>query len=85
MPGYKAIDSATRAEILSQIRDQGISVSAAGAAHNVSPKTIYTWLKQDVVDGNKNLILENNKLKRELDQAYRVIGRFTAESQRSKG
>lgn len=42
MSGYKAIDLSVRAEILSQIRDQGISISAAGAAHNVSPKTTYT-------------------------------------------
>jgi len=46
--------------------------------------TIYGWLKQGVVDGNRNLILENNKLKKELEIAYRIIGRATAEMQKSK-
>lgn len=85
MPGYKPIDPAVKAEILDQIRNQGVSVSEAAASHNVSPKTIYTWLRAGVVDGDKNLILENNRLKKELEMAYRVLGRLTAESQRPKG
>jgi malate synthase len=83
MPGYKPINPAVKAEILDQIHNQG--VSEAEASHNVSPKTIYTWLRAGVVDGNKNLILENNRLKKELEQAYRVLGWLTAESQRPKG
>ena len=85
MPGYKPIDPSVKAEILDQIRNQGVSVSEAAASHHVSPKTIYTWLRAGVVDGDKNLILENNRLKKELEQAYRVLGRLTAESQRPKG
>lgn len=85
MPGFKPIDPAIKAEILDQIRNQGISVSEAAASHNVSTKTIYTWLRTNVVDGSKNLILENNRLKKELEQAYKVLGRLTAETQRPKG
>lgn len=85
MPGYKPTDPAVKAEILDQIRNQGMSVSEAAASHQVSPKTIYTWLRAGVVDGNKNLVLENNRLKKELEMAYRVLGRLTAESQRPKG
>lgn len=85
MSGFKPIDPAVKAEILDQVRNQGVSVSEAAASHNVSTKTIYTWLRAHVVDGNKNLILENNRLKKELEQAYRVLGRLTAETQRPKG
>jgi transposase-like protein len=81
----KPTDPKVKAEIVSKIRDEGLSVSAASAKYSVSSKNIYRWLREGVVDGNRNLVLENNKLKKELEIAYRIIGRFTAESQRPKG
>lgn len=84
MPIGKHTDPAVRAEVLKQIRDGGMRVADAATTYNVHPKTIYGWLREGVVDGNRNLILENNKLKKELEMAYRIIGRFTAEAQRSK-
>lgn len=84
MPGYKPIDPAVKAEILDQIRNQGVSVSEAAASHNVSPKTIYTWLRAGVVDGNKNLVLELNRLRKENEQLYKLLGRATAELNRPK-
>jgi predicted site-specific integrase-resolvase len=59
-------------------------VAEAAETYQVNSRTIYGWLKQGVVDGNRNLILENNKLKKELEIAYRIIGRATAEMQKSK-
>ena len=85
MPKGKPIDPQLRTEIVSKIRNDGMSVSAASAHYGVNSKSIYYWLRDGVVDGNRNLILENNKLKKELEIAYRIIGRFTAESQRPKG
>lgn len=84
MPGYKFIDPSVKAEILDQIRNQGMSVSEAAASHNVSPKTIYTWLRSGVVDSNKNLVLELNRLRKENEQLYKLLGRATAEMHRSK-
>ena len=84
MPGYKPIDPAVKAEILDQIRNQGVSVSEAATSHNVSPKTIYTWLRAGVVDGNKNLVLELNRLRKENEQLYKLLGRATAELNRPK-
>ena len=46
--------------------------------------SIYTWLREGVVDGNRNLILENNRLKKELEIAYRILGRLTAKTDRPK-
>jgi transposase-like protein len=84
MPGYKPIDPAVKAKILDQIRNKGVSVSEAAASHNVSPKTIYTWLRTGVVDGDKNLILELNRLRKENEQLYKLLGRATAELNRPK-
>lgn len=80
----KPTDPAVRAEIVSKIRDEGMRVTDASATYGISSKSIYTWLRDGVVDGNRNLILENNKLKKELEIAYRIIGRATAETRRSK-
>lgn len=73
-----------KAEIIAKIRDGGVSVSEASAHYQVSAKSIYTWLREGVVDGNRNLILENNKLKKENEQLYKLLGRATAEMQKSK-
>ena len=85
MPKGTPIDPQLKNEIVSKIRNDGMTVSAASAHYGVKAKSIYYWLRDGVVDGNRNLILENNKLKKELEIAYRIIGRFTAESQRPKG
>jgi transposase len=77
-------DPAVRAEVVHKIRDEGMRVSEASATYGFSSKTIYAWLREGVVDGNRNLILENNRLKKELEIAYRIIGRATAEMQKSK-
>lgn len=84
MPKGRPIDLSLRAEIVSKIRNEGMSVSEASAAYSVNAKSIYYWLREGVVDGNRNLILENNKLKKENEQLYRLLGRATAEMQKSK-
>ena len=80
----KPIDPSVKAEIVSKIRDGGMSVVDASATYDISSKTIYTWLREGVVDGNRNLILENNKLRKELEIAYRILGRLIAETKRPK-
>lgn len=81
----KPTDLQTKATILAKIRDGSLSVTDASSQYGVSSKSIYRWLREGVVDGNHNLILENNRLKKELEQAYRILGRLTAETQRPKG
>lgn len=84
MPKGIPADRTHKAEIVTKIRDQGMSVSEASAQYQLSSKTIYAWLREGVVDGNRNLILENNRLKKENEQLYRLLGRATAEMQKSK-
>jgi transposase len=80
----KPTDPKLRAEIVNKIRHDGMSVSEASSTYGISAKSIYTWLREGVVDGNRNLILENNKLKKELEQVYKLLGRATAEMNRPK-
>ena len=84
MPGFRPIDPQIKAEILAKIRDEGMSVTVAASTYNVSGKTIYNWLRSGVVDGNKNLILELNRLRKENEQLYKLLGRASAELNRPK-
>jgi transposase len=84
MPAGKPIDSKIKAEVISKIRDEGMRVTEASIQYGASSKAIYNWLRDGVVDGKRNLILENNKLKKENEQLYKLLGRATAEMQKSK-
>lgn len=77
-------DPTMKAKILDKIRNQGMPVSQAANEYGVNAKTIYYWLRSGVVGGNKNLILELNRLRKENEQLYKLLGRATAEMQRSK-
>lgn len=78
------VNPSRKAEIVAKIRDEGMRVTDAATQYNVSSKSIYSWLREGVVDGNRNLILENNRLKKENEQLYKLLGRATAEMQKSK-
>jgi transposase len=84
MPSGKPTDPKIKTEIVSKIRHEGLSVTKASATYGISAKSIYTWLRESVVDGNRNLILELNRLKKENEQLYKLLGRATAEMQKSK-
>ncbi len=84
MPTGKPTDPKLRAEIVRKIRDEGMSVTDASATYGISSKSIYTWLRDGVVDGNRNLILELNRLRKENEQLYKLLGRATAEMNRPK-
>ncbi len=84
MPIGKNTDPQIKADIIHEIRNNGLSVVDAAEKYKVSSQTIYNWLRTGVVDSSRNLILENNRLKKELEIAYRIIGRATAEMQRPK-
>jgi transposase-like protein len=84
MPIGKHTDPQIKADIIYEIRNNGLPVVSAAEKYNVSSQTIYNWLRTGVVDSSRNLILENNRLKKELEIAYRIIGRATAEMQNSK-
>jgi len=84
MPKGIPVSEETKSIVIGRIRNEGMSVSEACTTYKVQPKSVYRWLRGEVVDGDRNLILENNRLKKELDTAYRIIGRFTAEASQGK-
>ena len=85
MPVGKHTDPAIKAEILKKIRDEGMRVADAAATYNVHSKTIYSWLRDNVVNSNTSLVLQLNRLKKENEQLYNLLGRATAELKRPKG
>lgn len=73
-----------KAEILDKIRNHGVAVSTISKATGVSTPVIYRWLRSGIVDKDRNLILENNRLRKENEQLYKMLGKATAELNRSK-
>jgi transposase-like protein len=73
-----------RNEIIAKIRDGGMSVSEAASHYDIGPKAIYTWMKDGVINSSSSLILENNRLKKENEQLYNLLGRATVEMKKLK-
>jgi transposase-like protein len=84
MPVGYPVSAKTKETIIQKIRHEGMTVSDAAQTYKASPKSIYRWLREGVVDGDRNLILELNRLKKENEQLYKLLGRATAEIQNSK-
>ena len=83
MPG-KQLDANIKEGAIKDVRHHGLSVAGTAAKWGVSTRTVYGWLREEVAGSGRNLILENNRLRRELEQAYRLLGRATAELKREK-
>jgi transposase-like protein len=74
----------TRNEIIAKIRNEGMTVAEAARQYNIGPKAIYSWMRDGVVNSSTSLILENNRLKKENEQLYNLLGRATVELKKSK-
>jgi transposase-like protein len=85
MPVGKHTDPAVKAEIIRKVKDEGMRVTDAASEYGVHYKTIYGWLKDSVVNSNTSLVLQVNRLKKENEQLYNLLGRATAELKRPKG
>lgn len=79
------ISDETKQEIIRKIREDNVSVTDASLDSGVSTKSIYRWLRDGVSDGSQSLVLENRKLKKEMEQLYAMLGKATALMQRPKG
>ena len=73
-----------RDEIVAKIRDEGITVAAAARQYNIGPKAIYSWMRDGVANSSTSLVLEVNRLKKENEQLYNLLGRATVELKKVK-
>ncbi|KJF16959.1 hypothetical protein [Acidithrix ferrooxidans] len=78
------VDLKIKSEIITKIRDEGMTVTEASTKYGVGRTAIYTWLRDGVVNTSTSLILENNRLKKENEQLYNLLGRATVEMKRLK-
>ena len=84
MPKGIPTDPKIKAEILKAIHDEGMSAYEASKVFGINEWTISGWLKGETKGSERNYISQINQLQKKLDNAYRVIGRLTAEVQRPK-
>lgn len=73
-----------REEIIAKIRDEGMTVAEAARQYDIGPKAIYSWMRDGVANSSTSLILENNRLKKENEQLYNMLGRATVELKKVK-
>lgn len=79
MPVGKPTDPALKAEVLDQIKNHGVKVAEAAVKYHVHATSIYEWMRKESVTSQGSLLVELNRTKRELENAYRLIGKLTAE------
>ncbi len=80
---YPRIKQEIKDQILARIKNDGVNANRAANDAGVSPKTVYGWLAREVRNGNPN-ILVINRLKRENEGLYQIIGKLTSEIEKQK-
>ena len=80
---YVPIKKEIKDQILSRIKNDGVSTNQAANDAGVSPTTVYNWLAKETQKGSPSII-EVNRLKRENEGLYQIIGKLTSEIQKQK-
>jgi transposase-like protein len=82
MGNFKVISKEVKEQVISRIKNDGISVATAASDAGVSTKSVYNWLSSEVY-ANPSL-LEINKLKRENQFLLELVGKLTMEQEKQK-
>ena len=80
---YKAIPKEIREQILSRIKNDGVTVPKAAADAGVAPQTVYAWLSGESKTTNCDQ-LELARVKRECQGLYEIIGKLTVAASKQK-
>jgi len=80
---YKAIPKEIKDQVLSRIKNDGVTVADAAKDAGICVKTVYGWLSAESEKTDCNII-EFNRLKRQNEGLYQIIGKLTAEIEKSK-
>ena len=78
---FKQIPKTTKEEILFKIKN-GEKVVELASQYGISSKTIYSWLRNQIVPNIS--IMKVNRLRRENEELKRIIGLITLELERGK-
>lgn len=78
MGTFHVIPKEIKEQILSRIKNDGITAAQAARDAGISADTVYGWLAKSA-NGQNNEALENSRLKRELQGVYELLGKLTAE------
>ena len=82
MGTFRVIPKELKDQILSRIKNDGVSVAQASKDHGVSIKTIYTWLNHNL---DKNLSYhEFAHLRKQNQDLMMLIGQLTLEIKKLK-
>lgn len=81
------VDPIIKNQVLECVRNGELTAYKAAEKFNLPYGTVKNWFISHTNSGSieRNYIAEINSLKKELDNAYRVIGKLTAKTDRPKG
>lgn len=82
MGSFRVISKELKEQILSRIKNDGISVTQASKDHGVSTKTIYNWLNQRL--DKTPSYREFAHLKKQNQDLLVIIGQLTMETKKLK-
>ena len=82
MGTFRVISKEIKEQILKRIKDDGVSAAQAARDAGISSKTIYNWLSRGITQGSE--ILENRRLKKEIEGLYCLVGKLTSMLESSK-
>lgn len=80
---FKAVPKEIRDQIISRIKNDGVTVPKAAADAGISPTTVYGWLSKESKITNCDQ-LELARVKRECQGLYEIIGKLTVAVEKSK-
>jgi transposase-like protein len=78
MGTFRVIPKETKDQVLSRVKNDGVTAAQAARDAGICADTVRNWLAK-TANGVNTDALENARLKRELSGTYELIGKLTAE------
>jgi len=82
MGNFKVIPKEVREQILSRIKNDGVSIKQAAEEHGISNRTIYGWLKKQVISSVS--FMEYAHLRKQNKQLMELVGKLSLEIEKMK-
>lgn len=78
MGRFRVIPKEIKDQVLSRVKNDGVSITQAAKDAGIHADTVRNWLVK-TTDGVSREAVENTRLKRELSGVYEILGKLTAE------